>query len=139
MLLIHDRIFIFYVLSEGEFLKYWLKWIRRVERYATLISFIMRLLIHNRIFIFYTFSDGELWNKWYCSQKYCILMCIGIFMNIFFRDEQSLQSGVTKLETETVAVFDDHNSLVWRVCWNLPGTILSSSGDDGCVRMFKSK
>lgn len=58
---------------------------------------------------------------------------------IYFRDEQSLQSGVTKLEIETIAIFDDHNSLVWRVCWNLPGTILSSSGDDGCVRMFKSK
>ncbi|XP_023020318.1 nuclear pore complex protein Nup44A [Leptinotarsa decemlineata] len=52
-------------------------------------------------------------------------------------DEQTAQSGVTKLDVETIAQFDDHNSLVWRVCWNLTGTILSSSGDDGCVRMFK--
>lgn len=59
--------------------------------------------------------------------------------NDLFRDEASLQSGVTKLNVQTIAQFDDHNSLVWRVCWNITGTVLSSSGDDGCVRMFKSK
>ncbi|XP_018567541.1 nucleoporin SEH1 [Anoplophora glabripennis] len=52
-------------------------------------------------------------------------------------DDQSLQSGITKLDVQTVAQFDDHNTLVWRVCWNITGTILASSGDDGCVRMFK--
>ncbi|XP_050507113.1 nucleoporin SEH1 [Diabrotica virgifera virgifera] len=52
-------------------------------------------------------------------------------------DEQSIQSGVTKLDVETIAQFEDHNSLVWRVCWNLTGTVLCSTGDDGCVRMFK--
>ncbi|CAH1111660.1 unnamed protein product [Psylliodes chrysocephalus] len=52
-------------------------------------------------------------------------------------DEQSLQSGVTKLDVQTMAQFEDHNSLVWRVCWNLTGTVLCSTGDDGCVRMFK--
>lgn len=34
--------------------------------------------------------------------------------------------------------FPDHSCTVWRVSWNLTGTILSSSGDDGCVRMWKS-
>lgn len=33
--------------------------------------------------------------------------------------------------------FLDHSCTVWRVSWNLTGTILSSSGDDGCVRMWK--
>ncbi|CAG9861588.1 unnamed protein product [Phyllotreta striolata] len=52
-------------------------------------------------------------------------------------DEQSAQSGVTKLDIETIAQFEDHNSLVWRVCWNLNGNVLCSTGDDGSVRMFK--
>ncbi|XP_060533334.1 nucleoporin SEH1 [Cylas formicarius] len=52
-------------------------------------------------------------------------------------DEQNAQTGGTKLDIQTVAQFDDHNSTVWRVCWNVTGTILASSGDDGCVRMFK--
>lgn len=56
---------------------------------------------------------------------------------ICFRDP-NLQGSLTKLDVETVAQFDDHNSTVWRVCWNVTGTILATSGDDGCVRMFKS-
>ncbi|PSN33997.1 Nucleoporin seh1-B [Blattella germanica] len=33
--------------------------------------------------------------------------------------------------------FDDHYSTVWRVCWNITGTILASSGDDNSVRLWK--
>lgn len=36
-----------------------------------------------------------------------------------------------------VALFDNHESQVWRVSWNVTGTILASSGDDGCIRMWK--
>lgn len=50
-----------------------------------------------------------------------------------------MQSGITKLDVQTAAQFDDHNCTVWRICWNVTGTVLASSGDDGCVRMFKSK
>ncbi|CAH1365016.1 hypothetical protein MTP99_001331 [Tenebrio molitor] len=52
-------------------------------------------------------------------------------------DNPNLQNVITKLDAQTVAQFDDHDSTVWRVCWNVTGTILASSGDDGCVRMFK--
>ncbi|KAL1419884.1 hypothetical protein MTO96_004639 [Rhipicephalus appendiculatus] len=50
-----------------------------------------------------------------------------------------MQDGVTaKFETKVVAQFDDHNSQAWRVSWNIIGTILASSGDDGCVRLWKA-
>lgn len=38
---------------------------------------------------------------------------------------------------ETAAQFDDHYCTVWRVAWNITGTVLASSGDDGCVRLWK--
>lgn len=38
---------------------------------------------------------------------------------------------------ETAAEFNDHLCTVWRVAWNITGTVLSSSGDDGCVRLWK--
>ncbi|XP_030745754.1 nucleoporin SEH1 isoform X2 [Sitophilus oryzae] len=52
-------------------------------------------------------------------------------------DDQVAQSGLTKLDIQTVGQFDDHGGTVWRVCWNVTGTLLTSTGDDGCVRMFK--
>lgn len=39
---------------------------------------------------------------------------------------------------ELVADFTEHKGEVWRVEWNITGTILSSSGDDGRVCMWKS-
>lgn len=49
-----------------------------------------------------------------------------------------LQEGTAaKFETKLVGQFEDHNSQVWRVSWNILGTILASSGDDGCVRLWK--
>lgn len=37
---------------------------------------------------------------------------------------------------ELIASFDDHKAEVWRVEWNVTGTILSSSGDDGKLRLW---
>ena len=33
---------------------------------------------------------------------------------------------------------NDHSSSVWRVCWNVTGTILATAGDDGQVKLWKS-
>jgi len=44
----------------------------------------------------------------------------------------------SKFEIKPVAQFNEHGSQVWRVSWNITGTILASSGDDGCVRLWKA-
>ncbi|GLD97402.1 hypothetical protein PINS_up006086 [Pythium insidiosum] len=41
-------------------------------------------------------------------------------------------------EAEEVALKHHHDSEVWRVEWNITGTMLASSGDDGTVRLWKS-
>ena len=45
----------------------------------------------------------------------------------------------TKLDVRHPAHFDHQGAQVWRVAWNVTGTILASSGDDGCVRLWKGK
>ncbi|XP_047536372.1 nucleoporin SEH1 [Vanessa atalanta] len=45
--------------------------------------------------------------------------------------------GGVRFKTEVMAAFEDHNSCVWRVSWNVTGTLLASSGDDCCVRLWK--
>jgi len=42
-----------------------------------------------------------------------------------------------KYDVRQVAQFEDHGSQVWRVSWNITGTILASSGDDGNIRLWK--
>lgn len=44
-----------------------------------------------------------------------------------------------RYEVRTIAQFDDHNSRVWRVSWNLTGTILATSGEDARIRLWKCK
>eukprot|EP01135_Chromosphaera_perkinsii_P001814 Nk52_evm83s210 gene=Nk52_evmTU83s210 len=46
--------------------------------------------------------------------------------------------GQYKYSVELVETFEDHEAEVWRVQWNCTGTILSSSGDDGKVRLWKA-
>lgn len=53
-------------------------------------------------------------------------------------NSQGSMTQPPRFDTKTVAQFDDHLSQVWRVSWNITGTILASSGDDGTVRMWKS-
>lgn len=48
------------------------------------------------------------------------------------------EDGVQRFEVRQVAQFSDHNSTVWRVSWNVTGTILASSGDDGYIRLWKA-
>jgi nucleoporin SEH1 len=45
---------------------------------------------------------------------------------------------VSNTDRIEVLTRDDHHAEVWRVDWNITGTILASSGDDGNVRMWKA-
>jgi len=40
-------------------------------------------------------------------------------------------------DVKEVMCRNDHHSEVWRVSWNITGTLLASSGDDGNVRLWK--
>jgi len=48
------------------------------------------------------------------------------------------QTTATKYEIRLAGSYNDHSSTVWRACWNVTGTILASSGDDGQVKLWKS-
>jgi WD40 repeat protein len=47
-------------------------------------------------------------------------------------------SQATKLDVRTPGQFEDHGAQVWRVAWNATGTVLSSSGEDGRVHLWKA-
>lgn len=48
------------------------------------------------------------------------------------------EGGHLEANVEEVAVKHHHDSEVWRVEWNVAGTMLASTGDDGTVRLWKS-
>lgn len=48
-------------------------------------------------------------------------------------------SSASKYELRQIATFSDHQSKVWRLSWNLTGTILASAGEDGVIRLWKCK
>ncbi|TSV28438.1 Nucleoporin SEH1 [Bagarius yarrelli] len=63
---------------------------------------------------------------------------VRIFKLVPLRRDSTTSSGPTKFEVQLMAQFDSHNSQVWRVSWNITSTLLASSGDDGCVRLWKA-
>lgn len=44
----------------------------------------------------------------------------------------------TKFDITKVAQFEEHDGQVWRVSWNITGTVLASSGADSIVRLWKA-
>jgi len=66
------------------------------------------------------------------KNRFNFLLIIGLFLY------SDATSGFP-YTIETAAQFNDHFCTVWRVAWNITGTVLASSGDDGCVRLWKCK
>ncbi|KAH9926762.1 WD40 repeat-like protein [Fomitopsis serialis] len=52
-------------------------------------------------------------------------------------DTDGTEGSDARWSAAVVADFDDHKSSVGRVEWNVTGTVLSSSGNDGRVRLWK--
>jgi nucleoporin SEH1 len=52
--------------------------------------------------------------------------------------ESAKPTPTSSYHATEVACFNDHKSEVWRVEWNLTGTVLASSGDDGSVMLWKA-
>ncbi|KAL5514312.1 hypothetical protein ACEPAG_2400 [Sanghuangporus baumii] len=52
-------------------------------------------------------------------------------------EDVNMDGPEEKWSASLVAEFDDHKSSVGRVEWNITGTILSSSGNDGRIRLWK--
>lgn len=50
----------------------------------------------------------------------------------------SKKGSTPALRIELIGEHDDHKAEVWSVSWNLTGTVLSSAGDDGKVRLWRS-
>ena len=46
--------------------------------------------------------------------------------------------SIFRFDIRQAGQFDEHGTSVWRVCWNITGTILATSGDDGCVKLWKA-
>lgn len=63
-----------------------------------------------------------------------------------FQEEEDAGNSMTEdsnfnlnsLKVELIGEYDNHKCQVWRCRFNVTGTILSSSGDDGCVRLWKA-
>lgn len=53
--------------------------------------------------------------------------------------QKQLDIDQIRLEYDEVGNFAEHEAEVWRVSWNVTGTTLASSGDDGKVYIWKGK
>lgn len=53
--------------------------------------------------------------------------------NIFSNDTNILEVPQIEIMTK----YDAHRAEVWRLSWNVLGTCIASSGEDGTVRVFK--
>eukprot|EP00051_Salpingoeca_urceolata_P005659 m.75543 g.75543 ORF g.75543 m.75543 type:complete len:324 (+) comp14485_c0_seq1:2496-3467(+) len=51
---------------------------------------------------------------------------------------EASQGPRQKLTSEELLRANDHGDQVWRVSWNVTGTVLASSGEDGSVRLWKA-
>ncbi|CAF4884372.1 unnamed protein product, partial [Rotaria sp. Silwood1] len=49
----------------------------------------------------------------------------------------SSENKAQTYDVTRIITLDDHGSTVWKVCWNVFGSVLYSCGDDARIRMWK--
>ena len=59
------------------------------------------------------------------------------YHNYHHLESQAKKDSGAKFDITCLGAFDDHRSKVWRLSWNMTGTILASSGEDACIRLWK--
>lgn len=66
--------------------------------------------------------------------------CKDGYVRIFKVEEHRAAENSDDLvfDISLLSAFNDHVGEVWKVSWNLTGTILSSCGDDGLIRLYKA-
>lgn len=67
---------------------------------------------------------------------YDLVSNVSLFIINFFVFSREMPR-TPRLDIQMVARFSDHNCTVWRTAWNVTGTMLASTGDDGYVRMWR--
>jgi nucleoporin SEH1 len=72
-----------------------------------------------------------------CGRSYHVLAVASKDVSIFNLKPVQDPSGNSRFEVNLTAQFNDHYCTVWRVTWNVTGTMLASSGDDGYLRMWR--
>lgn len=71
-----------------------------------------------------------------CGRSYHVLAVASKDVSIFNLKPISDPTG-NRLDVTVAAQFNDHYCTVWRVTWNVTGTMLATSGDDGYLRMWR--
>lgn len=72
-----------------------------------------------------------------CGRSYHVLAVASKDVSIFNLKPIADPTGNNRLDVTVAAQFNDHYCTVWRVTWNVTGTMLASSGDDGYLRMWR--
>lgn len=71
------------------------------------------------------------------GRSYHMLAVASKDVSIFNIKPVTESSGTQRFEVTKAAQFNDNYCTVWRVAFNVTGTILVSSGDDGYVRIWR--
>ena len=71
------------------------------------------------------------------GRSYHILAVASKDVHIFNLKPNLDTNSPVRLDIQQAAQFPDHYCTVWRVTWNITGTMLATTGDDGCIRTWK--